>query len=103
MPKEDNKVFKYNHREKSLKIQFIIYPDVESLLEKMSTCHNNPQKSSTTKISEHTASAYSLFTKCSFDATENKLHCYRGKYCMEIFCKDLKEHVTKLINIEKKK
>ena len=47
--KENNKVLKYNHREKSMKAPFVIYADLESLLEKMSTCHNNPTKSSTTK------------------------------------------------------
>ena len=50
MPKEDNKILKYNNGEKSTKAPFIIYPDLESLLEKMSTCHKNPEKSPTTKI-----------------------------------------------------
>ena len=43
MPKEDNKMLKYNHGEKSMKAVFIIYADLESLLEKMSTCNNNPK------------------------------------------------------------
>ena len=47
-----------------MKVPFIIYVDVEFLLEKMNTCHNNPEKSSTTKINKHTPSGYSLFTKC---------------------------------------
>ena len=34
MPKEDNKVLKYNHGEKSMKITFIIFADLESLLKK---------------------------------------------------------------------
>ena len=38
MPKEDNKILKYNHSEKSMKVPFIIYADVESLLEKMNIC-----------------------------------------------------------------
>ena len=38
MPVEDNKILKYNHGEKSMKLPFIIYADLESLLEKMSTC-----------------------------------------------------------------
>ena len=46
MPK-DNKILKYNRGEKSMKVPFIIYTDLEPLLEKMSTCHNNPEKSST--------------------------------------------------------
>ena len=92
MPKEDNKILKYNHGEKSTKVTFIIYADMESLLEKMSTCYNNRKKSSTTKINKHTPSGYSLFTHCSFDATKNKLDCYRGKHYLErfCFCKDLK-------------
>ena len=32
-----------------MKVPFIIYVDLESLLQKMNTCHNNPEKSSTTK------------------------------------------------------
>ena len=103
MPNEDNKILKYNHREKSMKVPLINYADLECLLKKMSTCHNNPEKSSKTKINKHAAFGYSLFTKCSYDATKNKLDYYRGKDCMKRFCKDLKEHVTKKINYKKKK
>ena len=102
MPEGDNKILKYNQGEKSMKVPFIIYADLESLLEKMSTCNNNPEKLSTTKINKHTPSGYSLFTHCSFDATRNKLDYYRGKNCMKNFCLDLGEHGTKIINYEKK-
>ena len=85
-----------------MKAPFIIYADLESLLEKMSTCHYNPKKSSTTKINKHATSGYSLFTHCSFDTTKNKLDYYRGKNCMKNFCLDLKEHATKVISYEKK-
>ena len=54
-----------------MKIPFISYADLECLLEKMSTCHNNPEKSSATKINGYTPSGYSLLMHCSFDATEN--------------------------------
>ena len=33
-----------------MKLPFVIYTDLECLLEKMSTCINNPNESSTTKI-----------------------------------------------------
>ena len=103
MPNEDNKILKYNHEEKSLKTPFIIYADLESLLEKMNTCHGSPEKSSTAKINKHTPSGYSLFTYCSFDETKNKIGYYRGEDCMKKFCLDLREHVTQIINYEKKK
>ena len=63
MPEED-KILKYNEGGKSMRIPFIIYADLERLLEKMNTCHNNPEKSSTTKINNHTPSGYLLFTYC---------------------------------------
>ena len=64
MPNEDNKIIKYNQEEKSIKSPFIIYADLECLLEKISTGYNNPEESSTTQINKHTPSAYSLFTHC---------------------------------------
>ena len=69
----------------------------------MSTCQNNPKELSTTEINKHVPSDYSLVTHCSFDKTKNKLDYYRGKDCMKKFCKDLREHATKIINYEKKK
>ena len=60
MPNEENNILKYNPREKSMKIPFIIYGDFEEI----STCSNDPKKSSTTKLSKHTRSGYSLFTYC---------------------------------------
>ena len=53
LPTKDNNI-KYNHGEKSMKLLFVIYADLECLLEKMSTCQNNPNKSSTTKINKYT-------------------------------------------------
>ena len=103
MPNEDNKIIKYNQGEKSIKSPFIIYADLECLLEKISTCYNNLEESSATEINKHTPSGYSLFTHCSFDKTKNKLDYYRGEDCMKKFCKDLREHATKIINYEKKK
>ena len=32
MPEEDNKILKYNQGEKSMKVPFIVYADLESLL-----------------------------------------------------------------------
>ena len=71
MPTKDNNTIKYNQGEKSIKLPFIIYADLECLLEKISTCNNNPEESSTTEINKHTSSGYSLFTHCSFDKAKS--------------------------------
>ena len=51
MPNEDNKILEYKHGEKSLKAPFMVSADLESLLEKMHSCQNNPEKSYTEKKS----------------------------------------------------
>ena len=47
IPAEDNKILKYNQGEKSMRVPFIIYADLEFLLEKMPLCQNNLHKSYT--------------------------------------------------------
>ena len=45
MPRDNNKIINYNPGKESMKVLFNIYAELESFLEKMSTCHNNPEKS----------------------------------------------------------
>ena len=79
MPTKDNNTIKYKQGEKSIKLSFVAYADLECLLEKMSKCQNNPSESSTTEINKHTPSGYSLFMHCSFDKTKNKLIIIEAK------------------------
>ena len=67
MPDESNKFLKYIPGEKSLKAPFIIYDDLECLLQKINTCRNNPEKSYTEKKAVHRPPGNSLITSCSFD------------------------------------
>ena len=45
-----------------MKAPFIIYADLEPLLEKIITCFSNPEESSTNKINKHAPPGYSLST-----------------------------------------
>ena len=99
MADEDNKILKYNHGETSMRVPFIIYAELECLLEKMHSCQNKLEKSYTQK---KTPSGYSLFTNCSFGVAKNKVDCYRGKDCMEKFCKDFRELAMRVVKYEKK-
>ena len=55
MPEKGKNILKYNAGEKSMKVLFIIYADMESSLEKIDKSYSNPEKLSTTKINKHTA------------------------------------------------
>ena len=69
---------------------------------KLQSIQNNPEKSYTEKKARHDPSGWPTFTRCSFDK-RNKLNYYRGKVCIENFCKKLKESAMEIINHKKKR
>ena len=71
MPSEDTEILKFNQYQKCDKVSFIIYVDLECLIEKIDGCKNNPQNSSGFTIST-----------ISFKSIENKHDAYRSKYCV---------------------
>ena len=101
MPNKDDNMREFNGKDYG-KAPFVIYADLECVLEKVSTCYNNPEESSTTKVNKHTPSGYSIFANCSFDERKNKLDYYRGEDCMKEFCRDLRKYAIKIINCNKK-
>ena len=72
MPSEDTEILGSNQYQKSDKAPFIIYADLECLIEKIDGCKNNPESSSKTKVSKHILSGFSMSTISSFRRIENK-------------------------------
>ena len=90
MPSGDTKILEFNQYQKSDKAPFIIYADLKCMIEKIDGCKNNPENSSTTKVSEHIPSGFSMYAISSFRSIENKHDVYRGKDCMKKFCESLR-------------
>ena len=82
---------------------YIIWTDIESLIQKIDGCANIPEIASTTKIGGHIPWAYSMSTIWAFDCIENKHTFYREKDSMKKFCEALREHAKNIIDFEKKK
>ena len=85
MPFDDSKILELNRYQKFDKAPFIIYADLECLMQKIDGCKNNSEDSSATTIGEHIPSFFSMFTTTSYKSIENKLDVYRGKNCMREF------------------
>ena len=86
--------------ENSLKAPFIVYADLECLLEKVQSCQNDIENSYTEKKTKYKPSGYTWCSICSFNDIKNKSYFYGEKNCTEKFCKDLKELGTKMINFK---
>ena len=71
MPSEDTKILEFNQYQNSKKAPFIIYPDLEYIIEGIDSCKNNPENSST-NVSEHIPSAFSISVTSLFRSIENK-------------------------------
>ena len=100
---EYTNILEFNQYQKSDKARFVIYANLECLIEKNDGCKNNPEKLSTKIVSEHMPSGFSMSTISPFRGTENKRDVYRGKDCMKKFCESLSEKAMKVINFKKKK
>ena len=66
MPFEDTKILEFNQYQTFYKVLFTIYADIECLIEKNDGCKNNPGNLSTTKLSEHIPSGFSVSAISSF-------------------------------------
>ena len=82
---EDTKMLEFKQYQKSDKTSFIIYADLDYIIENIDECQNNLEDLSTTKLSKHIPSGFSIFTISSFRSIENKHDVYRGKGCMKKF------------------
>ena len=92
MPSEETKKIELNQYQKSEKAPYIIYADLECIIENIDGCKNNLENSSTTKLSKHIPSVFSMFTISPFRSIENKHDVHRGKDSMKKFCGFLREH-----------
>ena len=103
MPSEDTRILELNQDQKSDKAPIIIYVDLECEIQKIHGCKNNPENSSTTKVSEQIPSGFSMSTMSSLRIIKIKHGIYSGKDCMKKFYESLREHPMKIINFNKKK
>ena len=71
-PFKDTITLEFYQYKTSDKAQFIVYGDLEFMIEKIDGCKNNPENSSTTKVNENISSGFSISTISSVRSIENK-------------------------------
>ena len=94
LPWEDTNILEFNQYRKFAKLLFVIYADLECITENIDGHESNNENSSTTKVSKHIPSGFSMSTICSIRWSKDY---------MKKFCESLREHTMKIINFEKKR
>ena len=97
---EKGTILKFKHHERSEKLPFIIYADMEALIKEMQNCDPNPLDSYTKKYQKHEPISFSYYIK-SFDDNvyESKLRKYTGEDAMEKFVDWIEEDAKDIANI----
>ena len=103
MPSENTKILEFKQHQKSDKAPFIIYADLERIMEKIDGCENNAENSLTTKVSEYIPSGFSMFTISTFRSIEHKHDVCRGKKCVKRFWKSSRDHAIKIFSFKNQK
>ena len=62
MPPEETKILEFNPQQKPNEVAFIIFADLDCIIETIHGPKNNPGNSYTTKVSQHIPSAFSMST-----------------------------------------
>ena len=73
MHSEDTEILQFNQYQKSGKTPFVIYADLEYLIEKIDGHKNNLENWFTAKISEHVKSDFSIFARSLFKAQKRSM------------------------------
>ena len=96
MSSEDTKILKFNQYQKSGKVSYIIYADLQCLIKKIDGCKGNSENSFIGKIGKHIPSGFSISKTSSFKNIENMHDICRGKDCMKKYL--TKQIFKRLIN-----
>ncbi|KAK5637863.1 hypothetical protein RI129_000146 [Pyrocoelia pectoralis] len=85
LPNETNKYLEFKHFSYQEKVPFVLYADLESILEK---CPDN-QNANTRLCDKHVPFSIAYYLKCSYDDSLSKFRLYRGNDCIQWFVKEL--------------
>ena len=94
MPDKENNILKFINFHKQQPVPFIIYADFEAIIEKISGCKPNNDKSYTEAYQKHTDCGYGYKVVCCYDNKYTKpVQIYRGEKAVYKFMESMLEEV----------
>lgn len=104
MPTEEKKFIQFKNFKNQLEVPYIIYADIETLLQKPDQNIGEGTSQGTSQASKtHQHIPYSIgyYIKCTFDDSKSVYASKRGPKCIEWFMGELKDRAYEFVNILK--
>ncbi|KAJ8913406.1 hypothetical protein NQ315_008799 [Exocentrus adspersus] len=97
LPKDHEATITFKNFRNKLKVPFVIYADLESIL----VTHEEPNNENvkTEKYQKHVALSIAYYLQCAYDETLSKFSRYTGKDCQVWFVKELEQIAYQLNGI----
>ncbi|XP_060516468.1 uncharacterized protein LOC132695920 [Cylas formicarius] len=93
LPTEQEKHVTFSHFKNKEKVPFVIYADIECILQKY---EDSAATGNIKKYQKHIPCSISYYLLCSYDNNLSKFNLYTGKDCMSWFCRQLQELALQL-------
>ena len=100
LPEKSKNIKKHKNGSNALRMNDLIYLDLECLLLRIDSCSNSINKCYTENIAYHEVCGYST-TILRKHSKETTTSYHREKDCLSKLCKELREKATELFNTEK--
>lgn len=97
MPGCDENIIEFKNYNKQLKVPFIIYADVESILKKPDIQFSKSEN--TVAYQQHEAYSVGYYFKCTYDDTKCFYKSKRGPTCIDWFVQELNDIATQVDSI----
>ena len=98
---EENSFVRFHGGQYQFKVPFAIYADFEVILQEETEIYGSfiSEDSYTERINCHVPSSFCTYSTCAYREAKDPLKLYRGKDCIEVFCKHIEGDAKRLYNM----
>ena len=98
MPRKGSKI-EFCDGQNQFKVPFIMYADVESILDPIDSPRPDPNRSYSQNVNQHISSGWCVYSKFAYGEVEDPLKLCKGKDCIETFCNYIKGEAHRLYHM----
>ncbi|XP_049947119.1 uncharacterized protein LOC126455272 [Schistocerca serialis cubense] len=89
MPSKETKTIQFQNYCNKEKVPFVVYGDIECMLQPLTTCSQSSERSHSEPVHVHVPYSVAMYVHCTHDEKYSNFYLYRGLDCMKWFTDNL--------------